>query len=88
MAAYLICYDIANPKRLAKVHRCTVKQAAFIQYSVYYFEGSKAELQTVLAELENIINKKQDDIRVYGITSLNNAITLGRTWVPEDVYLL
>ena len=60
MAAYLICYDIANPKRLAKVHRCTVKQAAFIQYSVYYFEGSKAELQTVLAELENIINKKQN----------------------------
>lgn len=88
MANYLICYDIADPKRLAKVHRRTVNSAIFVQYSVYFFQGSQVELQSVLDDLQSVINNAEDDIRAYSIASIKEAIIRGKTWLPDDLYLI
>lgn len=85
MANYLICYDIANPKRLAKVHRKVVKQAAFVQFSVYYFSGSKADLDNFLIDIEQIIHVKEDDVRVYLVESLKKATQVGQSWLPDGI---
>lgn len=87
MAHYLICYDIANPKRLGRVHRRTTKCALFVQYSVYYFEGDKARLMALLGELKEIINATEDDIRAYKVESLKDAVHLGCNWLPDGIHL-
>ncbi len=88
MAHYLICYDIADPKRLAKVHRRTVSSATFVQYSVYYFQGSQVELKAVLDDLQSVICNAEDDIRAYAIASIKEAILRGKSWLPDDLYLI
>lgn len=87
MAHYLICYDIANPKRLGRIHRRAVKHAIFVQYSVYYLQGDKAKLQALLNEIDEELNPTEDDVRAYTISSLTDACLMGRSWLPDDVIL-
>lgn len=88
MAHYLICYDIANPKRLGRVHKHTVKCAQFVQYSVYYLDGSFNDLQKLMDNIAAEINEKEDDVRAYAIAPLQEAICLGQPLLPDDIYLL
>ena len=88
MSHYLVCYDIANPKRLGRVHRRAIRHALFVQYSVYYLEGDREQLQLMLNDLENVIDPGEDDIRAYTVTPLKECFTIGRNWLPEDLVLL
>ncbi|MEJ2419438.1 MAG: CRISPR-associated endonuclease Cas2 [Exilibacterium sp.] len=88
MAHYLICYDIANPKRLGKVHRRAVSHAVFVQYSVYYLRGSQAQLRTMLEDIEAVIDVAQDDVRAYTVSPLAESIQLGISWLPGDLALV
>ena len=45
---YLIGYDIADPKRLQRIHRRMTKYATPIQYSIFLFEGSEKLLTQCL----------------------------------------
>jgi CRISPR-associated protein Cas2 len=87
MAHYLVCYDIANPKRLGRVHRRTVTQALFVQYSVYYFCGTHDELKILLDQIQEVINNNEDDVRAYNVAPLDKAITFGKAWLPDEIYL-
>lgn len=87
MAHYLICYDIANPRRLARVHRRIVKHALFVQLSVYYLQGSKEALQKLLDELSEVIDPRYDDVRAYPVEPLHKARHWGRQWLPEGITL-
>ena len=88
MPHYLICYDIANPKRLNKVHRRAVKHAMFIQYSVYYHKGDQSTLYDMLEEIKSVIDEQEDDVRAYTVQPLTEAIRMGKSWLPEDILLL
>lgn len=88
MAHYLICYDIANPKRLGRVHRRVVRHALFLQYSVYYLQGDKPDLQTALNDIKDVIDPMEDDVRAYTIAPLSEAFQLGVPWFPDEVVLL
>jgi len=78
----LICYDIADPKRLAKVARSLEKIAIRIQKSIfYYMEASTDDIKNIVRILENIIDDEKDDIRIYKVDknssiNLNGAIDL------------
>ncbi len=87
MAHYLICYDIADPKRLVRVHRRAVRHAAFLQYSVYYLNGSSDQLQNMLSEIQDVIDNDEDDVRAYTVEPLTDAIQIGTSWLPEDILL-
>ncbi len=87
MAHYLICYDIANPKRLAKIHRIAVNHAVFVQYSVYYLNGDKSALDVLLNEMQDIIHETEDDIRAYTVAPLKDALKLGISWLPDEILL-
>lgn len=88
MAHYLVCYDIADPKRLAKVHRRAVSHAAFVQYSIYYLKGSQDDLENMLTDIREVINESLDDVRAYSVTPLSEAIQKGVAWLPEDFLML
>lgn len=66
---YLICYDISHPKRLRKIYNFLRRKFVHIQFSVFFGRMNYAELLDLKSELDKRINKKEDDIRIYPLTS-------------------
>lgn len=87
MEHFLICYDIADPKRLGRVGRASRKQAMPLQYSVYYLQGSLADVDRLLDAIEHLIDERADDVRAYRIPALDSVERLGETWVPDGVFV-
>ncbi len=85
--AWLICYDIRDPKRLGRLHRYVKTFASPVQYSVYYFEGNLARLRRHLKDVEGYVNLKEDDVRAYPIPDRVYLETLGRGVMPSGVLL-
>lgn len=86
--AWLITYDITNPKRLVRLHRFLRKQAVPVQYSVFHFEGSQAQIGRLMAQIEARIDARTDDVRAYQLPERLSIDTLGRGSVPRDTLLL
>lgn len=85
--AWLICYDIADPKRLGRLHRFIKSFAQPVQYSVFYFEGNSHQLSRSMKEISARINLKEDDVRAYPIPNPPQIDVLGRGGLPEGVLL-
>lgn len=79
---YLLCYDIADPVRLRRVHRAVRTWGLRIQYSVYYLEVGPMALDSILAELARHIRPGMDDVRVYPIPARCRALLLGMHLFP------
>ena len=86
--AWLITYDITNPKRLVRLYRFLVKQATPVQYSVFHFEGSAAQMGRLLADIKTRIDPKTDDVRGYQLPQHLSVDTIGRGGLPGDTFLL
>ncbi|HRP95589.1 MAG TPA: CRISPR-associated endonuclease Cas2 [Rhodocyclaceae bacterium] len=85
---WLITYDITNPKRLVRLHRFLRRHATPVQYSVFLFEGSAAQMGRLMADIETRIDKKTDDVRGYQLPARLQIDTFGRGSLPADTHLL
>lgn len=85
---WLITYDITNPKRLGRLHRLLVKQATPVQYSVFHFEGSAAQMGRLMADIATRIDAATDDVRGYQLPEHLSIDTLGRGSLPAETFLL
>ena len=83
--AWIICYDIADPKRLARVHRYLRGKATQLQYSVYWLEGSKEQHRACMDPLTKMIKPAQDDLRSYPIPAHGLKLKLGKAPFPEGI---
>lgn len=73
---FLVCYDIANEKRVGKIGKLVEKEALRIQRSVYFYEQvTKEELTVLIEKVLNIFVDDEDDLRIYTIK--NKGIALG-----------
>ncbi len=73
---FLICYDIADEKRVGKVGKLVEKSAMRIQRSVYFYEQvTQEELTVLLEKILTILDEEADDLRVYVVK--NKGIHLG-----------
>lgn len=73
---FLICYDIADEKRVAKIGKLIEKEALRIQRSVYFYEQvSKDELSVLVDRVLTLLDEEVDDLRIYTIR--NKGIALG-----------
>ena len=84
---YLIAYDIADPKRLVRVHRLLKHEAAPLQYSVFVTRASDDEIDHLLDDVGGLIEPAQDDVRAYPIPERAEVVMLGRQRLPEGVIL-
>jgi CRISPR-associated protein Cas2 len=62
--AYLVCYDISDPKRLRVVYRTMRGFGVHLQFSVFRCELSDAERVTLIARLEPIIKHNEDQVLI------------------------
>ena len=85
---YVICYDIANPKRLGRVHRCLKNEGLPLQYSVFNLCLTDRQLKILMEKLETLINPYEDDIRVYPLPQRGECCSLGRQMFPEGIMLM
>jgi CRISPR-associated protein Cas2 len=85
-APYLVCYDIASPGRLGRIFRFMKGRGIHLQYSVFHCSLTWPELVNLRQKLEHLINKKEDDLRIYPLPSGCKVIVMGcGDRVPEGV---
>jgi len=87
VASWLVTYDIADPRRLAKVFKKLKKEGVPLQYSVFAVEASAAGMAVLMAQLARLIHTKEDDIRAYRLPVNGWRATLGETILPEGLWL-
>ncbi len=75
---YLICYDVADPRRLGRVHRLVSGMGLQVQYSVYHLRLDREGLDGLCRELETIIDPARDDVRIYRLPRECRALLMGR----------
>ena len=85
MSEFVICYDIANPRRLARLHRHLVKCAVPLQYSVFLFSGDTRQLERCMQGAVELIDEKEDDLRVYPLPGRGLKARIGRPALPEGI---
>lgn len=86
-AQWLVTYDIADPRRLARVFKRLKKEGVPLQYSVFSVEASNAQMGALVAHLATLIDKRADDVRAYRLPTNGWRATLGAAMLPEDLWL-
>lgn len=82
---YLVCYDICEPTRLRRVHRCLRGWGTPIQYSVFHCRLSNGERKLMVSELRGLINPAVDDVRVYAMQPKGTLRVMGKSLLPAGL---
>ena len=85
-AAYLVCYDISDERRLSRVLRFMKGRGIHLQYSVFHCTLTWPELIGMKEQLKGLINEREDDLRIYPLPSGYKVIVMGcGDRVPDGV---
>ena len=84
---WLIGYDIADPRRLNKIHRRLSKEALPVQYSLFLYHGHINDTRKLLDELALIMNTKEDDLRAYPIPNNAEINHIGQSGMLDRIIL-
>ncbi|MCG6659403.1 CRISPR-associated endonuclease Cas2 [Halomonas campisalis] len=79
---WLVCYDIRDSRRLRRVHRCCRHWGMPLQRSVFACALKAEDLGVMIEELRSLMDEGEDDVRLYPIEDLANAIIQGTTRLP------
>ena len=84
---WLICYDVADPKRLRRTFKELQDVALPVQKSVFVAELTQAELEQLMRRLAEHIGPQEDRLQVFSLhelaapRNLGQAVAVGKTWV-------
>ena len=73
----LICYDIADPKRLRRAFHEIRDVALSVQKSVFVAELTQAELELLLRRLADLIEPKEDRVQIFMLHDFSQPMGLG-----------
>jgi CRISPR-associated protein Cas2 len=88
IAFHIISYDIADPKRLARIHRYLKKKAEPIQYSVFLFQGTHQQLRIIYEDIADLIDENEDDVRFYTLPQKQQIVTMGRQGLGNGIQII
>ena len=84
---YLICYDIADPKRLRKIAKYLESETIRVQYSIFLAQGfTKERIYQIADRLVELIDPKADDVRIY--TILDHGIAMGAAYDLQEIFII
>ena len=86
--SWLIAYDIREKRRLLRVHRFLKQRAVPVQYSVFVAQVSANDIRRIRDGLQQIVDERVDDVRIYQLPVEPNVSTLGGRLVGAGVLLL
>lgn len=86
--SYIVCYDIADPRRLQRVHSFIANEAEFLQRSVYHLSVKKESLADFVSALDELICDTEDDVRIYPLPTRAKLEIWGKEHCLAGVYLL
>ena len=84
---HIACYDIADPKRLARVHRYLRRIGMPLQYSVFLLHINAEERQRIATGLLKLIDVREDDVRIYPLPRQPDWQWWGKPLWPEGMQL-
>lgn len=64
---YLVCYDVADPKRLTRVHRTMLGFGDWLQLSVFACDLTAQRRVELLMALTALINLREDRVMIIDI---------------------
>lgn len=65
---FLVCYDIADAKRLQKIAKLLESFSIRIQFSLYYcMDVSADEMKELVKKLDDLMNQDEDDVCIYKV---------------------
>jgi CRISPR-associated protein Cas2 len=85
--SWLVAYDVADPRRLGRVHRYLKRCAIPVQYSVFVTRCDGRQLQRILGCIEEHIDRKEDDVRAYHLPDRCEVAVLGAQHLPDGILL-
>ncbi|OGA54692.1 MAG: CRISPR-associated endonuclease Cas2 [Betaproteobacteria bacterium RIFCSPLOWO2_12_FULL_62_13] len=85
---WLIAYDIADPRRLCRVHRFLSTQAVPVQYSVFATRSTPMKTGLIRAGLAEIIDAGKDDVRIYPVPEPADLTVFGKKALPEGLSVI
>ncbi len=83
--AFVVGYDISDPRRLLRVHREMCKHATPLEYSIFLLVGNEAAKDRCLHELEAMIEPREDDVRCYALPARGFQGRIGRASLPAGI---
>lgn len=84
---HIVAYDIADPRRLGRVHRYLKKVALPLQYSVFLVELDGGQRERLKRRLVELIDSRQDDVRIYPLPSRPEWVCYGKPLWDEGLLL-
>lgn len=87
--AYIVTYDVCDPKRLRKVFKVMTAHGDHLQLSVFRCELSHRELVELRAKLARVIHHEQDQVLFVDIGPVEgrgagSINALGRAYRPPE----
>lgn len=78
----LVCYDIANEKRLRKVERITEGYGYRVQKSVFFCRSSHLLKEKLIQRITDVINFREDQFMIIDLGAdeniLDECVVLGK----------
>lgn len=75
---YLVCYDVADERRLRKIYSVMKGLGWHLQYSVFLCRLHWRELCELKAVIEELISPDEDDVRIYPLPAESLVFALGK----------
>ncbi len=85
--AWLVAYDICEPRRLRRVHKHLRKEGVPAQYSAFTVEADDVQIEQLLAKLKALIDERVDDLRAYHLPASCTVWSLGSQQWPDGLCL-
>lgn len=81
LSVYLVTYDIRDPKRLRRVYKAMRGYGDHLQLSVFRCELSDANKVRMVAALDEILKKDEDQVLIFRMGPVDGTYTLQVEWL-------